>query len=98
MEYENRDEFIIKKYQQDEAVMIQVFANWAIRNSLDPVQLYQRAYPSQVKNNALLLAVEEADTFDMEIDDDTLLELLQMFGNDDLAFIVSEEMEKIRRK
>ncbi|HSJ37129.1 MAG TPA: hypothetical protein VK945_02825 [Planococcus sp. (in: firmicutes)] len=98
MEYENRDEFIIKKYQQDEAVMIQVFVDWALRNDLDPVQLYQRAYPSQIKNEALLLAVEEADTSDMEVGDDTLLELLQMFGNDDLAFVVSEEMEKIQRK
>lgn len=98
MEHENRDEFIIKKYQQDEAVMIQVFVDWALRNDLDPVELYQRAYPSQVKNEALLLAVEEADSFDMEIDDTTLLELLQMFGNDDLAFVVSEEMEKISRK
>ena len=98
MEYENRDEFIIKKYQQDEAVMIQVFVDWAMRNDLDPVGLYQRAYPSQIKNEALLLAVEEADTFDMDIDDGTLLELLQMFGNDDLAFVVSEEMEKIQRK
>jgi hypothetical protein len=98
MEYENRDEFIIKKYQQDEAVMIQVFVDWALRNDLNPVELYQRAYPSQIKNEALLLAVEEADAFDMEIDDATLLELLQMFGNDDLAFVVSEEMEKIQRK
>lgn len=98
MEYENREEFIIKKYQQDEAAMIQVFVNWSMRNNLDPVQLYQRAYPSQVKNEALLLAVEEAEPFDMEVGDDTLLELLQMFGNDDLAFVVSEEMEKIQRK
>ena len=98
MEFENRDEYIIKKYQQDEAVMIQVFVDWALRNDLDPVELYQRAYPSQVKNEALLLAVEEADSFDMEIDESTLLELLQMFGNDDLAFIVSEEMEILRRQ
>ncbi|WP_422122031.1 hypothetical protein DHX103_09370 [Planococcus sp. X10-3] len=98
MEFENRDEFIIKKYQQDEAVMIQVFVNWATRNQLDPVGMYQRAYPSQIKNEALLLAVDEADPFEMEVGDDTLLELLQMFGNDDLAFIVSEEMEKIARK
>ncbi|OHX52465.1 hypothetical protein BB776_02300 [Planococcus salinarum] len=98
MEHENRDEFIIKKYQQDEAVMIQLFVNWAMRNDLDPVQLYQRAYPSQIKNEALLLAVEETESFDMEIGDDTLLELLQMFGNDDLAFVVSEEMERIQRK
>lgn len=98
MEYENRDEFIIKKYQQDEAVMIQVFVDWALRHGLDPVGLYRRAYPSQIKNEALLLAVEEADSFDMEVDDGTLLELLQMFGNDDLAFVVSEEMEKIQRK
>ncbi|MFD1032148.1 hypothetical protein [Metaplanococcus flavidus] len=98
MEFENRDEFIIKKYQQDEAAMIQVFVNWAVRNQLDPVQLYQRAYPSQIKNEALFLAVEEAEPFDMEVDDESLLELLQMFGNDDLAFVVSEEMEKIGRK
>lgn len=98
MEYENRDEYIIKKYQQDEAAMIQVFVNWSLRNNLDPVQLYQRAYPSQTKNEALLLAVEEAQPFEMEFDDGTLLELLQMFGNDDLAFIVSEEMEILRRK
>lgn len=98
MEYENRDEFIIKKYQQDEAAMIQLFVNWAMRNDLDPVQLYQRAYPSQTKNEALHLAVEEAEPFDMEIGEDTLLELLQMFGNDDLAFVVSEEIERIQRK
>lgn len=98
MEYENRDALIIKKYQQDESVMVQVFVNWALRNGLDPVELYQRAYPSQVKNEALLLAVEEADAFDLDVGNDTLMELLQMFGNDDLAFVVSEEIEKLNRK
>ena len=98
MENENRDELIIKKYQQDESVMVQVFVNWALRKGLDPVELYQRAYPSQTKNEALLLAVEEADAFDLDVGDDTLMELLQMFGNDDLAFVVSEEIEKLNRK
>lgn len=98
MEYENREEFIIKKYQQDESVMVQVFVNWAVRKGLDPTELYQRAYPTQAKNEALLLAVEEADPFDMDVGDDTLMELLQMFGNDDLAFVVSEEIEKMNRK
>lgn len=98
MEFENRDEFIIKKYQQDEAVMIQLFVNWALSHDLDPLVLYKRAYPAQSPNEALDKAMYQADTAEMDVSDDTLLDILQMFGNDDLAFVVSEEMEKIQRK
>lgn len=98
MEFENRDEFIIKKYQQDEAVMIQLFVNWALSHDLDPLALYKRAYPAQSANEALDKAMEQADPAETDVSDDTLLDILQMFGNDDLAFIVSEEMEKIQRK
>lgn len=98
MEYKNRDEWIIKKYQQDEATMIQLFVTWSLQNNLDPVQLYQRAYPAQPQNEALVRAVEEADPAEFEISNETLFDVLQLFGNDDLAFVASEEIEKLKKK
>ncbi|WP_033542998.1 hypothetical protein [Planococcus sp. CAU13] len=98
MEYENREEYIIKKYQQDEATMVQLFVNWSLSNELDPLALYQRAYPGQSANEALGKALEEADPSERDISGDMLLDILQMFGNDDLAFVVSEEMQKLDRK
>ncbi|MFG6121163.1 MULTISPECIES: hypothetical protein [Thalassobacillus] len=90
------EEQIIRNYQQDEEMMILVFAQWCINNDLDPVKVYERAYPKQPKNDALNHAVEltvpkkESE----DILDETLLGVLSLFGNDDLAFVVSEEMEK----
>ncbi|WP_203334025.1 hypothetical protein [Planococcus beigongshangi] len=98
MEYENRDDYIIKKYQQDEATMVQLFVNWSLSNDLDPLELYKRAYPVQSTNEVLIKALEDADSSEMDISDETILEILQMFGNDDLAFVVSEEMEKLRKR
>jgi hypothetical protein len=96
MEFENRDEYIIKKYQQDENTMIQLFVHWCFNHHLDPTSLYARAYPYQPKNEALLKAAEEAkaDLEKVEVGTATMLEVLQMFGNDDLAFVVAEEAEK----
>lgn len=100
MDYENRDEYIIKKYQQDENTMIQLFVHWCLNHELDPLALYRRAYPYQAENEALAQAVEEAagEPEDMDIDHATMLEILQMFGNDDLAFVVSEEIDKLPKK
>ena len=39
-----------------------------------------------------------AEPEDIEIDHATILEILQMFGNDDLAFVVAEEIEKLPEK
>lgn len=96
MEFENRDEYIIKKYQQDENTMIQLFVHWCFNHQADPLALYTRAYPHQPKNEALLNAIEEAKTDfeEIEVGTATMLEVLQMFGNDDLAFVVAEEAEK----
>ncbi|WP_301107446.1 hypothetical protein [Sporosarcina sp.] len=42
--------------------------------------------------------IADDDGFDkLPIGDDTMLVVLQMFGNDDLAFIVVNETEEIRR-
>lgn len=96
MDKKEIEQRIIEQYQQDEKVMILVFAQWCVNNELDPVSVYQRAYPSQRVNPSLLEATEqtvpkaEAD----QIDDQTLLEVLQVFGNDDLAFVVAEISEE----
>jgi hypothetical protein len=85
---------IIDQYQQDENMMILVFAQWCVNNDLDPKQIYIEAYPNQYNNLALektlevTVPKEEAG----EIPDQTLLGVLELFGNHDLAFIVSEKI------
>ena len=87
---------IIQNYQGEEKMMILVFAQWCVNHDLDPEELYLRAYPHQASNQALREAVdltvpkEEAG----EVPDDTLLGVLSLFGNDDLAFVVTEEIRK----
>ncbi|WP_394120895.1 hypothetical protein [Planococcus donghaensis] len=98
MNNENRDEYIIKKYQQDEEVMVQLFVQWCTNHQLDPAELYQRAYPGQLQSPVLIAAIEQSDAAELEIDHETLLDVLQMFGNDDLAFVVSEEIVKLPKK
>ncbi len=94
------EEQIIRNYQQDEQMMILVFAQWCINHDLDPAELYNKAYPTQAVNPALQQALdltvpkEESG----EIEDDTLLGVLSLFGNEDLAFIVTEEMNKRKTK
>lgn len=94
------EEQIIQGYQRDEQMMILVFAQWCINNDLDPADLYLRTYPQQTNNVALQQAIdltvpkEEAG----EVPDDTLLAVLSLFGNEDLAFAVTEEIEKRKRK
>ena len=91
---------VIENYQNDEKMMILIYAQWCINHDLDPKEMYEKAYPNQMKNDALTEALEltvskqEAD----EIDDQTLLNVLQLFGNDDLAFIVQEEIMKRENK
>ncbi|OZI10767.1 hypothetical protein CEW92_15160 [Bacillaceae bacterium SAS-127] len=85
---------IIENYQRDEHMMILVFAQWCINHDLNPEELYGRAYPQQMANPALQQAIdltvskEEAG----DIHDDTLLNVLSLFGNEELAFIVTEEI------
>ena len=89
---------IIENYQSEENMMILVFAQWCINHDLNPEELYLRAYPSQSDNPVLREAIEltvpkeEAGV----IANDTVLNVLSLFGNDDLAFIVSEEIHKMK--
>jgi hypothetical protein len=90
---------IIQNYQKDEQMMILVFAQWCVNHSLNPSEVYLRAYPDQADNYALQQMIdltvpkEEAE----EIPDTTLLNVLSLFGNEDLAFVVSEEISKNKK-
>jgi hypothetical protein len=96
MDKSEMEQKIIQNYQDDEKMMILIFAQWCINHDLEPKDLYIKAYPAQGKNHALnealVLTVPKAESED--IPDQTVLQVLQLFGNDDLAFIVQAEIEK----
>ena len=86
---------VIENYQRDEEMMILIFAQWCVNHDLKPVDIYERAYPGQKDNEALKKAIdltvskEESD----HIPNETLLAALSMFGNEELAFVVSEILQ-----
>ena len=94
MDQKSITEFIIQKYQEDEQVMIQLFVQWCQNHEIVPFVLYQKAYPSQGPNEAIKTIIDSNESMDLDIDSGTLIEVLQLFGNDDLAFVVSEEANK----
>ncbi len=91
---------IIESYRKDEKMMILVFAQWCINHDLNPEELYKKAYPGQRANDALKEAMELTVSKEEsgDIPDDTLLGVLSLFGNEDLAFVVTEEIERTRGK
>lgn len=100
MEQEAREQRVIENYQNDEKMMILIYAQWCINNDLDPKELYEKAYPGQMKNSALVEALEltvSKEESDL-IDDGVVLNILQVFGNVDLAFEVQGMIEKREKK
>ncbi len=93
------EDHIIQNYQKEEQMMILVFAQWCVNHDLDPEAIYLRAYPKQSGNLALKQALdltvpkEEAG----DVPNDTLLGVLSLFGNEDLAFVVNEEIAKHKK-
>ncbi len=90
-----REEQIVQSYRQDEDMMILVFAQWCVNRGFDAKELYQTAYPDQVDNPRLQqginLTVSKEEAGD--IPDDTLFGVLSMYGNEDLALVISEAIE-----
>lgn len=92
----NIDAFIIQKYKEEEDLMIRLFIQWCHNHEVDPHQIYQIAYPEQQTNQRLqelLLEAEEEQEF--QIDDETMFDVLQIYGNDALAFVMSEVLQRI---
>ncbi|MEK4026489.1 hypothetical protein [Sporosarcina sp. FSL W7-1283] len=96
MEFKDINEQIIQKYKEDETLMIRLFVQWCANHELDPQMLYRNAYPNQPDNAALLSVMEEDDGLDeLQIDNETMLDVLQLFGNEDLAFAVADEIQRL---
>ncbi|WP_284141678.1 MULTISPECIES: hypothetical protein [unclassified Virgibacillus] len=87
---------VIENYQRDEKMMILIYAQWCMNHGIDAWELYTEAYPEQKANDALQEALELTvpQNEAMEIADETLLQALQLFGNEDLAFAVQKKMEQ----
>ncbi|AIQ13710.1 hypothetical protein [Paenibacillus durus] len=83
---------IVESYRRDEEMMILVFAQWCVNNGLDPEALYLQAYPQQQGNEQLARAIALTVPVDESgfISDDTVLGVLSLYGNDDLAFVITE--------
>jgi len=93
------EEQIIKQYQEDEQVMIRLFVQWCVNHQVDPSGLYAKAYPEQPVNAALQKVLKEMnDGEPIDLGDEMILDVLQLFGNFELAFVVSEEIERITKQ
>ncbi|WP_342515143.1 hypothetical protein MKY34_10675 [Sporosarcina sp. FSL K6-1522] len=95
MDFKTIDEQVIQKYQEDEQLMIRLFVQWCANHQLDPHELYKRAYPEQPVNAAMQLIIEDDDEEPIHIDHETMLDVLQLFGNEDLAFVVADAIERL---
>jgi len=100
MRNNKKDTFIIEQYENDEKVMVLIFAQWCVNHDLDANQLYKQAYPAQPENKVLLEAMAETVPKEEseEIETEVVLQVLQLFGNDDLAFIVQETEEALQKE
>jgi len=96
VEKSKRDEFIIEQYENDEQMMILIFAQWCVNNNLDAKELYKMAYPTQLENPALNKALEQTVPKEQsdEISTHIVQHVLQLFGNDDLAFVVQQVIDE----
>jgi uncharacterized membrane protein YheB (UPF0754 family) len=94
------DEKVIAQYQDDEENMILVFVQWCVNHDIDSKDLYQKAYPNQPVNDKLTEALEKTVTKEESehITSDLLLEILEIFGNSELAQVVYEETEKLGKQ
>lgn len=83
---------LVEAYERDENMMILVFAQWCVNHDLDPLELYAKAYPQQKLNESLKtmdeLVVPKHES--EHIPDQTVIAVLEMFGNIDLAQVVHE--------
>lgn len=85
---------VIEQYQNDEKMMISLYAQWCVNHEIDAVKLYKQAYPSQQDNDLLVSILDDTEKNSLQVNTDTLLQVLQLFGNDDLAFEVSQAVIK----
>ncbi len=92
-------EFIIQKYQDEERTMVHFFIEWCREHQHNSHEVYQLAYPNQPENPIISeLSAELNEQAPLHIPTDTLLEVLQVFGNDELAFVISELIAQAKQQ
>lgn len=96
MKLSEKDQFIIEQYEQDEEMMILIFAQWCVNHDVDAIAVYEEAYPGQPNNKALVDAMEKTvpKNESEEIQTAVVQQVLQLFGNDDLAFVIQDIADK----
>lgn len=95
----SRDRQVIENYKNNERMMVLLYAQWCRNQDLSPVDLYEQAYPNQPQDVLLemmewTVPKEEAEA----ISNETILSVLQTFGNDDLAFVIHEKIENRKKE
>jgi len=97
---DEKETYIIQKYRENEEMMILIYAQWCVNNYLDPKALYNMAYPKQQIPSLLddVMASTVPKNESEEITSDLVIQLLQMYGNDDLAFVIQAKAEEMNRK
>ncbi|MGM0522928.1 MAG: hypothetical protein ACQER2_02635 [Bacillota bacterium] len=95
-----QEEAVIKHYQQQEETMILLFCQWCVNHHLDPAALYQEAYPSQLVPKQLEEINEQTVGKEEGLDVDTalLIDVMSQFSNNDLAFVVNNYDEQLKKK
>lgn len=92
----SKDDQVIENYQKDERMMVLIFAQWCVNNEVNAIELYEQAYPNQQRNTLLVEAFNEATEAGKtdEVTDITVFSVLEIFGNNDLAFEVQAVVDK----
>ena len=81
---------VIEQYQADEKVMIQLFIHWCKNKQLDPLIIYKEAYPHYPDTTMLEKSIEEmVDDESIHVSKETLLHILEVFEQHELAYVVS---------
>lgn len=95
MDRQQLQELIMKKYQDEERTMVHFFVEWCREHNYDPHSIYKMAYPNQPENPILSEIMATLNGQEpLHIPDNTLLEVLQVFGNDELTFVIADLVEK----
>lgn len=87
-------------YKQDTNAMVLVFAQWCINHGLDPVSVYEEAYPEQTipveLKSMLALTVPKEEAGDIALE--MLMNVLLAFDNERLAAVVQQKAEAIKKR
>src|SRR5699024_9317506 len=95
----DKDEYIIQRSKENEEMMILIYAQWCINHDIVSHILYNKFYTDQTILSLLYDGMKSTVTNkeSEEITEEMVIQLLKMYGNDDLAFAVQEKVDEKER-